>query len=335
MEERKMFRENIFEFVKEKKATLFIPKNKGLNIYVRGLLPEIGVKPEKDIEKIARDEAGFSSLIQAAPEDKKYPSCSLEIDLVRGEDIPQLVEDFTEKGETVYGLTGDDLFDEYLMKKAWNNERSNLIALNTYDWFDEAAMYKRPALCLMSRSGNISDLPKEPKIAVNKKYELISNNFIDKVLYALVKLPYIKAYNGGTEGTVTDGINDCCIDIVYSGKSLKENDLKVAEIVRFSDIVLIGQDQNGFGNAFCEDYRQVIGRKSNPKEGSLTTKLLSDRKERRNKLGVEMMELFSAVESGKNIAGEIADVVYAINLVMAAEGMNPWEVAGEVYKSLK
>ncbi|PIN87205.1 hypothetical protein COV19_00960 [Candidatus Woesearchaeota archaeon CG10_big_fil_rev_8_21_14_0_10_44_13] len=330
-----MYRENISNFVKEDRVKLLIPKNRGLNTYVRSLLPQIGVVTGENmegLERIAKDDAAISSLEIDDIIMERTGQKTFQIDFVRGGDIPQLVEDFMGQGETVYGLTGDDLFDEYLMKMSWNNQRSGLKVLNTYDWFDEAAMYKRPALCLMARTSSISDLPEKPKLAMNSKYWFISNEYIEKAMYALGKKPAIKTYSGGTEETITDGINDCCIDIVYSGKSLRENGLNVLDIVRFSDIVLIGQDPNDMGNAFCEDYRQVMERKLNPKEDSLTTKLLNDGKERRNKIGVEMMELFSAIESGKNIPGEITDVMYALNLLMVAEGISPREIASALYR---
>ena len=92
-----MFREAIGLFVPEPKAKLYIPKNSGLHEYVNNLLSEIGV----------RDEGEFTRADESVG--------TLEIISARGEDVPQRVDDCLLRGEVAYGLTGDDLFDEYML----------------------------------------------------------------------------------------------------------------------------------------------------------------------------------------------------------------------------
>ena len=122
-----MFRETIGLFVPEPKAKLYIPKNSGLHEYVNNLLSEIGVSDGGEFTRTDRSVG------------------TLEIISARGEDVPQRVDDCLLRGEVSYGLTGDDLFDEYMLGAG----DSPLGVLNTYDWFDPSAQFYRPALCLL------------------------------------------------------------------------------------------------------------------------------------------------------------------------------------------
>ena len=89
---------------------------------------------------------------------------------------PQRVDDCLLRGEVAYGLTGDDLFDEYMLGAG----DSPLGVLNTYDWFDPSAQFYRPALCLLNREGRIPDSSAMVSIAVNKKYELSSRQYLSQ-----------------------------------------------------------------------------------------------------------------------------------------------------------
>ena len=92
-----MFREAIGLFIPEPKAKLYIPKNSGLHEYVNNLLSKIGVSDGGEFTR-ADESVG-----------------TLEIISARGEDVPQRVDDCLLRGEVAYGLTGDDLFDEYML----------------------------------------------------------------------------------------------------------------------------------------------------------------------------------------------------------------------------
>lgn len=327
-----MYRENIFEFIRDEESTLLIPKNGGLWKYLQDLLPEIGMSDMISIRSIMEGKIR-GSLVLDGPDGQK-----LEVKAVRGEDAPAVANDMNMAGKKTYALTGDDLYDEFTLAAASERKMNILKVLNTYDWFAEDALYKRPALCLMCK-GEILETPEqiyrmdEIKVAVNKKYELTSREFIRR--YFSCRSVDISVYAGGTEETVASGVNDFCIDVVYSGKSCSENRIQIAEKVRFSDIVLLGENPGILGTMIYEDYNQVMRRKMEPKEGSLTTNLLNDKKKRRDKIASECMELFSAIEQGKNIKGEIADVFYAINVVMAAEGILPRDLARELYGRMK
>ena len=118
--------------------------------------------------------------------------------------MPQRVDDCLLRGEVAYGLTGDDLFDEYML----GADDSPLGVLNTYDWFDPSAQFYRPALCLLNREGQIPDASAMVSIAVNKKYELSSHQYLSQRFQASKLQISIAAYAGDTENTVAEGTHD-------------------------------------------------------------------------------------------------------------------------------
>lgn len=174
------------------------------------------------------------------------PDGKLEILTARGEDIPQRVDDCEHRGEVAYGLTGDDLFDEYMLGAS----HSPLGVLNTYDWYDPTAQFNRPALCLMNPSGELPKSATAVSVAVNKKYERTSRRYLSERFGAAKVHCNVVTYAGDTENTVKEGTHDWCIEVVYRGdkstaSTMSETGLKVAEIVRFSDISLIGRQRRG------------------------------------------------------------------------------------------
>lgn len=299
-----MNRENINQFLEEKAKLLYVPKNGGLCDYVLNLLPEIGIPVEGKLNK-----------------NMKFGN--LEIVLARGEDIPKRVEEQNKKGRIAYGLTGDDLFDEYRLSNGLNLGFIDgfLGVLNTYDWFDKKAKFYRPALCLLNKTGSIDDIPYRARVAVNKKYELTSTRFISQNNLLKRKDLIIIEYAGGTEETVADGTNEACVDIVYSGKSLEDNNLKiVGPPFRFSDISLIG-----INNVWEYEFSRIIERAKNP-TNSFTSKALKDSNEIVKKIGSESAEVIQAYIKKENLVDEVIDLIYANMLALVNSGKKWWEI---------
>lgn len=297
-----MFRETIGQFIPEQRATLYVPKNKGLNEYVNKLLREIGVRDAGEFDRTDKAK-GVIDIVSA-----------------RGEDVPQRVDDCIQRGETAYGLTGDDLFDEYMLGAS----NSVLGVLNTYDWFDSSAQFNRPALCLLNREGLIPNTSRPVSIAVNKKYELSSCQFLSQRLQSR-EIPFsVVAYAGDTENTVMEGTHDWCVEVVYRGdkspdSAISRAGLKVAEVVRFSDISLIGRK---IVNPWEEEYRRIAAVAQNP-TGSSTSKLLADTNRICKKVGEESAEFVRAFSLEAGIPEEFNDVVYAL-MSAAAKLQVPW-----------
>ena len=297
-----MFRETIGQFIPEQRATLYVPKNKGLNEYVINLLREIGVRDAGDFDR-ADQTKGAIDIVSA-----------------RGEDVPLRVDDCIRRGEIAYGLTGDDLFDEYMLGAS----NSPLRVLNTYDWFDSSAQFNRPALCLLNREGLIPNSSPPVSIAVNRKYERSSCLYLSQRLKSRGIQFSVAAYAGDTENTVVEGTHDWCVEVVYRGdkspdSAMSRAGLKVAEVVRFSDISLIGRK---IINPWEEEYRRIAAVAENP-TGSSTSKLLRDKNEVCKKVGEESAEFVRAFTQEAGMPEEFNDVVYAL-MVAAAKLQIPW-----------
>ena len=298
-----MFRERMGLFITEENAKLYVPKNTGLNEYVNTLLREVGVDGHGEFEREGQTNG------------------KLEIIPARGEDVPQRVDDSILRGTVSYGLTGDDLFDEYVL----GTHHSPLGVMNTYDWFDPVAQFNRPALCLLNRSGKLPDSPTTVSIAVNKKYERTSRRYLSE-RFGSGDLEFtVVPYAGDTENTVAEGTHDWGIEVVYRGEKSPESamsrtGLKVAEIVRFSDISLIGKE---IVNPWEEEYRRISAVAQTPTDSS-TSKLLADNNEICKKVGEESGEFVRAFTQESGIPEEYNGVVYAM-MVAAAKLRVPWQ----------
>jgi len=87
-----------------------------------------------------------------------------------------------------------------------------------------------------------------------------------------------------------------------------------------------------------ELYNIILDRKSNPKPGSYTNSLFDTGLPRiAQKVGEEGTEVVVAALSQENerLVEEIADLTYHILVLMAAKGVSPEEVAGELEKRHK
>lgn len=312
-----MYYENIYDVMAntgERINTLIIPNNSRLKKHAWEILNKAGLNLDDAIEV----ESDIMKLKD------------LTLILKRGEDIPQLVMGYADKGEVVLGVTADDLYDEFKLRVPKNSLKIE----NTYDWFDKKARYFRPALCLINKSGKMEDIPLEAKIALNSKYVLTSYNYIRKSDLTQGINFTEKIYNGGTELTIAKSINDCCIDIVYAGDTIDEKGLKEIDIIRFSDLDVISplkKDQSLFGKVMDKEYGQVKARKLNPTD-SYTSKLLADPEELAKKLNQESYELIQAFFSRGNLVEETADIMYAISMLLTSSGITLDEIAKEMAK---
>jgi phosphoribosyl-ATP pyrophosphohydrolase len=87
-----------------------------------------------------------------------------------------------------------------------------------------------------------------------------------------------------------------------------------------------------------ELYNIILDRKTNPKPGSYTNSLFDSSLPRvAQKVGEEGTEVVVAALSQENerLIEEIADLTYHILVLMAAKGITPTDVAGELEKRHK
>lgn len=155
---------------------------------------------------------------------------------VRGEDIPAWVFRLASLNKIAIGLTGEDLFKEFLLKQY----KSGLLALKKVVWEDPLALFGKPTLCLLGpKDKSLPEFPKKLRVGISSKYEELAKKYLNK----LEKKGYVfqKLYiNGCCEALVTAGLADLVIDIVYTGKSMKEAGLEVYGKIFSSDFVIIG-----------------------------------------------------------------------------------------------
>tara|TARA_Y100000310_G_C20501404_1_gene724181 strand:- start:56 stop:658 length:603 start_codon:yes stop_codon:yes gene_type:complete len=185
---------------------IVVPKNKGLQVYREKALSSLqGVDPSRIIE-------------------------------VRGEDVPFWVEELQGRGKKVVGLTGEDLFNEYLLDK----RKNSVTIIDKISWEDPKAKFGKPALCLLGPQDNsFENMPKTLTVCISSKYKKLGRkylNFLEQQGYTFKKI-YVM---GCVEVSCKEGIADLVIDIVYTGNSLEKFGLSVYDIISQSNFVILG-----------------------------------------------------------------------------------------------
>lgn len=147
---------------------------------------------------------------------------------VRGEQIPQLVD---EKGS--YGWTGNDLYCDYCL----SNNNNSLAVLKFVPWPEET----KPKLCLL---GPVS-LPADVyfwqglRIVAPLKYRCLVTQYFAQQQWN----PTLQFLEGQVERQIRQGTADLAIDIIYSGKTIRQENLEIYDVV-FDDsgFVLLTKD---------------------------------------------------------------------------------------------
>ena len=88
-------------------------------------------------------------------------------------------------------------------------------------------------------------------------------------------------------------------------------------------------------NVFDNLIKLARERKNNPKEGSYTNKLLSDKSLSKEKVLEEIGELIEAVENDSNKIHEAADVLYHLIMYLEANNIKIEDVMTELDKRKK
>lgn len=185
---------------------IVVPKNSGLRKYREIALGVIGAKDNKLLE-------------------------------VRGEDVAFWVEELLKSGKSAIGLTGQDLFREYILK----NYRTSLGISRIISWEDPNAMFGKPVLCLLGpKEKTLETIGKKQRICISSKYKTIAKKYLN--LLETKGYSFEKFYlNGSSEESFSSGLADLVIDIVYTGSSMEKLGLSVYEKIFSSDFVIIGK----------------------------------------------------------------------------------------------
>ena len=161
------------------------------------LLPEI----KKLFSKIGIDfdENSRKLIIESSDE-------NIKIAILRTWDIPK----FVNYGAAALGIVGKDILFETDLEN------------NYYEILD-----LKIGICRMSLASLDSKLPKNKKIKVATKYPSFAKNFFSK----LSKDIDIVILKGAIEIAPILGLSDCIVDLVQTGKTLKENGLKELDLI--------------------------------------------------------------------------------------------------------
>jgi len=244
-----------WEVMPENKLTVYAPTNRGL--------------------QFAREEGLV--LLQG-----RYPLASLDIQEVRGEEIPDLVLRRQNPSEPVFGITGQDLLEDADCKESfgvgWRMEDGdagigelNLARKGPY----KNTLFGLPTLCLLSRTGKTPEeyllqtwgdetrregnarypanvrYPTDMDLALSLKGKRVViplryRNLIDQRIPLFLEYPGEKPsidwvmLDGQVDVTLAmDSSLDYAIDIVLTGKTLREKGLGIERTLFFSDGVLL------------------------------------------------------------------------------------------------
>ena len=161
------------------------------------LLPEI----KKLFSKIGIDfdENSRKLIIESSEE-------NIKIAILRTWDIPK----FVNYGAADIGIVGKDILFETDLEN------------NYYEILD-----LKIGICRMSLASLDSKLPKNKKIKVATKYPSFAKDFFSK----LSKDIDIVILKGAIEIAPILGLSDCIVDLVQTGKTLKENGLKELDLI--------------------------------------------------------------------------------------------------------
>lgn len=157
--------------------------------------------------------------------------------MVRGEDVPIFVEKFNRTYKKAIGITGEDLYKEFLIK----NSNSRVKIIKSIDWSDKESYFGSPSLCLLGpKDKKINQLPRNLNICINKKYSGLAEEIISRLEKNESKKVEKIYLSGATEEAFENGLCNLIIDIVYSGNSAQKAGLEIYEKITSSNIVIIG-----------------------------------------------------------------------------------------------
>ena len=160
---------------------------------------------------------------------------------VRGEDVSFYVRQLADAGKQAIGMTGEDLYREFCLEE----REPGLKIIRRIAWNDKNALFGKPALCLMGPKGKrFEELPTELRVCVAAKYKKLAKKYLN--LLEDKGYAFKKTYmNGAVEESFAQGLADILIEIVYTGNSMRENNLEVYEKILESDFVIISPTEKG------------------------------------------------------------------------------------------
>lgn len=162
------------------------------------------------------------------------PDDTLQCNL-RGEDIPYVASELARAGRAVTALTGEDLLEDWL---AAGNMLDAALATRIVPWASDDAMFGKPALCLIGDADSDLEQLAQSRIAVCARYRNLAARWLAG--RGLSSEPLRTAtIQGALEELLTHGLADFIIDVVLTGRTVRENSLKIQAILCTSDLAVL------------------------------------------------------------------------------------------------
>ena len=152
---------------------------------------------------------------------------------VRGEDVPYITGAIAAAGRPAVGITGEDLLAEWL---AAGNALDESLRLTRVPWDDPRAIYGKPALCLIGARD--TTLGTNARIAICAKYRNLADRYV-RTLEAEGHTIESVVVRGALENVCLQGLADFIIDIVVTGRTVKEAGLEVKSVISTSDLAVL------------------------------------------------------------------------------------------------
>ncbi|HEV3155137.1 MAG TPA: hypothetical protein VGZ02_15110 [Candidatus Baltobacteraceae bacterium] len=177
---------------------------------------------------------GLAAQALRALEDLVCPH-GVERRLVRGEDVPYLAREIARSGRPVFGVTGDDLVDEWLASGGTLGER---LKRRRISWSDPQAVFGKPALCFIARKGASVVKTGRMRVAFCTRYRMLTERYLQRweaLGIAVERVPI----QGAVESALLAGVADFIVDVVVSGRTIREAGLEVREVISTSDLAVL------------------------------------------------------------------------------------------------
>lgn len=158
------------------------------------------------------------------------PRCAL-----RGEDVPNLANQLSRAGKRVLGFTGEDILEDWL---AAGYQLDPGLRRGSVAWRDPNALYGKPALCLIGAPGSCIEKTTSPRVGVCARYRHLAARFLAS-RRTPASPPDLLLMHGTLEVAIAHELADFIIDIVVSGRTIRQAGLEVREVFFTSDLAIL------------------------------------------------------------------------------------------------
>lgn len=153
---------------------------------------------------------------------------------MRGEDIPYLSTQLAGESRNVTAYTGGDLLEDWL---AAGNALDPRLQRTRIPWSDPNATYGKPALCLIGPP-NAEIGTGSVRVAVCARYQNLAKRYLHEFENEKTSIE-IALVHGSLEAVLCERISDFIVDIVVTGKTIREAGLSVRRLFFTSDLMLL------------------------------------------------------------------------------------------------